>query len=794
MPDIERQIRAIVRRPGMVLAIAFSIVALCVVLALRLRLVTDLAALLPSDDPAVLATQRVQDRLGGVTPLQIAIESPRRDANLRFAKTLAASLAREPKSLVEHVAIGIQDERAFVERNRWLYVELADLEHARDRLRHELALRKNPLLVDLDDDGESLDAIEARIRARAKQVDRYPDGYFMTADGGLAVILVWPPEAQFREHAGEALVERVEAVIAEARAREPDPAMRVRLAGSIYDSILERHALESDLAWSSGLCVLLVSLVVALFYGRLRAVPLMAAPALCGVAVALGAGSLAFGQLNASTAFLGSIILGNGINAAIIQLARYEEERRAGASLEDAVARSVTGTMRATATASLAAAIAYGSLMLTTFRGFSQFGAIGAIGMAAAWVATIVVLPALIAVVDRRRDVARVRRGIAFGVPFAMLAGRWPRAVLGAALVISLGAIAVVVPYLRDPFEYDLRELRSVQSADRRELRARIESIFGTLTPTILLAERQDQTAELAQALRERGTGVLGEVLSLDRVMPGSPELQQRKLAVLAEIRALFADARRLDPERVARYERWEPPAALVPVTPAQLPLGIVRPFRDVRGELAPVVIAYRSPAISYWNGRDLLRLAAVVRTVRLADGSEVHAGGNAVVFAGMIEAIVRDGPVATFASLIGVALLVIVLARGLRGAAIVLAALVIGVLWMVGGAALAGERVNFLNFIALPLTFGIGVDYAINIYLRHREHGPAKIVETLRATGGAVALCSLTTTIGYASLLVADSQGLRSFGALAILGELTCLSVALLLLPAWLGQRRGSR
>ena len=32
---------------------------------------------------------------------------------------------------------------------------------------------------------------------------------------------------------------------------------------------------------------------------------------------------------------------------------------------------------------------------------------------------------------------------------------------------------------------------------------------------------------------------------------------------------------------------------------------------------------------------------------------------------------------------------------------------------------AVAGVRLSFINFIALPITFGIGVDYAINIYGR---------------------------------------------------------------------------
>jgi hypothetical protein len=54
-----------------------------------------------------------------------------------------------------------------------------------------------------------------------------------------------------------------------------------------------------------------------------------------------------------------------------------------------------------------------------------------------------------------------------------------------------------------------------------------------------------------------------------------------------------------------------------------------------------------------------------------------------------------------------------------------------------------------------------------------------------VRTTGGAVTLCSVTTVIGYASLLVARNQALFSFGVLAVLGELACLAAALLAFPA---------
>ena len=123
---------------------------------------------------------------------------------------------------------------------------------------------------------------------------------------------------------------------------------------------------------------------------------------------------------------------------------------------------------------------------------------------------------------------------------------------------------------------------------------------------------------------------------------------------------------------------------------------------------------------------------------------------------------------------------------------AIVVGTLLLGVAWMIGIAAAADVKLNVLNFIALPITFGIGVDYAANVYLRYLQERGDKapldgrgVAQVLRSTGGAVVLNSLTTILGYGTLLLAHSRALRSFGALAVLGELGCLSAAMLLLPS---------
>jgi predicted RND superfamily exporter protein len=107
----------------------------------------------------------------------------------------------------------------------------------------------------------------------------------------------------------------------------------------------------------------------------------------------------------------------------------------------------------------------------------------------------------------------------------------------------------------------------------------------------------------------------------------------------------------------------------------------------------------------------------------------------------------------------------------------------------MFGAMTVLGLKLNFVNFAVLPITFGIGVDYAVNLYQRYRQAG--SVEEALATSGGAVALCSLTTIIGYATLVTADNQAIQSFGLTAVLGEVTCLSAALFALPAVLSLRR---
>jgi predicted RND superfamily exporter protein len=744
---------------------AFALVtALAVAMAARLQLHTDFAEMLPSADPAVRALEQLKERVDGTAMLQLAIESPDRDANLRIAAQIAEALRREPREVVATVAYDVRAERQFFLDRRWLYVPLAELEALRQRLEG----RKNPLYVDIEDDPRAdLD----RTHGLGQRLDRFPTGFFEGEDGRLVVVVARPPGGLFGENAGERLAQAARRVLSQIAL----PAgMTVGLTGDVTAQLEERAALERDLVWATAVCVTLVCLVVVLFYGRVRALPLVGAPALVGVALALAAAERCFGYLNASTAFLGSIVVGNGINFPIVQLARYQEERRAGAAPRDAAETAWRATLRPTGAAALAAALAYGSLTLTRFRGFSQFGVIGAVGMIAAWLAAATLLPSLIALwPGSDRPAAR---------SFALPSAKRPRLVLGLVLAATAASLLPLPRYLRDPFEYDFRKLRNKRSLESgaAALAPRVDRVFGrTITPSVVLADSRAHAAEVKRLILSRDrAGLLDEVTTLDDLLPGDAGTQHKKLAVLA-------DLRRLIDELAPNEKALRPPESLAPVEERDLPEMLRRPFIERDGSAGRIVLVYHAPAFDVWDGRQLERLAALIDPLPLGDGTVLRSSGQAVVFTSMIRSIEHDAPIATAAALAGVALLTLLLAG--RAAPLVLGALLCGVSWMAGAAAAFGVRTNFLNFIALPITFGIGVDYGVNMVLRFRKDG------TFASTGPAVALCSLTTIIGYGALLAADNQALRSFGTLAILGEIACLSAALLALPAYLMRRRTS-
>jgi len=371
--------------------------------------------------------------------------------------------------------------------------------------------------------------------------------------------------------------------------------------------------------------------------------------------------------------------------------------------------------------------------------------------------------------------------------------------VCGVALAGALGATAIVARYVvHDPFEYDTTRLRSEgpEAVTARSWMALSDRTFGRgySARTYIAADRLDQIPLIGGALRAHDAHLpaahqtFGSVTS---ILDFIPEDQPQKLAILANIRRLLDDdalAALTDRER-AELAELRPPDDLAPITAQTLPPMVKDQLEEKDGRIGYIISIRPAPQLDEWNGHDLIRFATAVRTLQLGDGETVTTSGASVIFADIVTSIAGDGPRVTAVAAFGLVVMVLLLVGRNRRAVAVLLATAAGSLLMVAVCAVLDLKVNFLDFVALPITLGIGVDYAINIAHRHdREPDPIK---TLRTSGSAVFICSLTTMIGYGSLLISDNLAIRGFGLASLIGEIACVGTALVLVPALLAVRQ---
>jgi predicted RND superfamily exporter protein len=91
----------------------------------------------------------------------------------------------------------------------------------------------------------------------------------------------------------------------------------------------------------------------------------------------------------------------------------------------------------------------------------------------------------------------------------------------------------------------------------------------------------------------------------------------------------------------------------------------------------------------------------------------------------------------------------------------------------------------NPANLMAVPMILGIGVDYSV--YVVHEFLEQKGRYRMSPGTAIAVTVDSLTTLIGYGSLLIASHRGLQSLGKVLTLAVAFCTFMSIIVLPAFL-------
>ena len=803
---MNRLSNSLVKFSWLITLASLALAGVCMTYTIELfkNLRPDLEELLPTTARSVIDLAEVKSRLTSIDNLAVLIRTQNSVAGRKFQDALAHELETLPTSLISSVEYRINRELEFFKARRALYIDTSDLTQIRDFIRDRIDYEKqlyNPLNIfrasELPEPMLDFKVLQKKYDGKVGAYSRFPDGYYSTPDGTKRVILVNMPGSNVGMAGVQALKKAVVEAVERVGPSRFSPDLEISYTGGVENTIEEQAALIADLELSTLVVMGLVTFVLWFFFRTIRATLAVIFSLLIGTIWTFGASYFAVGYLNANSAFLGAIVLGNGINCGIIFLARYLEERRNGLNHPSALEIAISRTAHSTLAASLAAGLSFGSLMLTEFRGFRQFGIIGLIGMSLCWIAAYTVLPAALTLMEKIKPIMtperkKPKRFISGSL--AYLIQKFPKPLWGLSIGLTIAAGLFYSKFSPSILESDLSKLRNKVSMERGSgyLSKYVDEIFQRyLSPLVILPKTLEETDRIATLLRakQKELGENSLIANVQTIQDFLPKDQPQKIRLIHEIQTLLPPKilLRMSESERTRVRDFFTPEATRTIEMTSLPKLILDKFTEKDGTIGKLVLI-EPPLTEVTRERDpLIGFIHLLRSVTdsVAPGSPV--AGGLPISADMLEAIARDGPKATLFAFLAVIVLVILLFRQFRAILLVLFALVLGVFWLGGLIFALDLKINFLNFIALPITFGIGVDYGVNIFQRYQQEGRGSILQVIKGTGGAVGLCSVTTIIGWGSLLIADNQAFVSFGRLAVLGEITTLLAALVALPAFL-------
>jgi predicted RND superfamily exporter protein len=339
---------------------------------------TSLHDTFEESDPVVVAMHRMDERMGGIRPLEVMIQAED-EGRLADPDVAAAVVAFEAWAETQE---GILRSTSYTDYLHETWARLAGLGRNEDGSRDGTDPRAFPL--------ESRERIDA-LRVLLSRVTPDPSALYLTTDGRRARIELRVGDIGARRSSA-----LIEAVQAEAERRFTPLGLTVSLTGEAYIGSRGIEAVVSDLLSSLALSSVLIFLLLVVLFRSLRyavlSIPPNVLPLACATAWMVVRGI----PLHAGTAIVFSLAVGVGVDGTIHTIARLLEEQSLGLDREAAILRMARGTGRAIVISAASLMLGFGVLTFSSFVPVRAFGELVAVAMAASLLATLVLQPVLV--------------------------------------------------------------------------------------------------------------------------------------------------------------------------------------------------------------------------------------------------------------------------------------------------------------------------------------------------------------------------------------------------------------
>lgn len=734
---------------------------LSLLLASRLRVDSDLLSLMPKKDPSIMALRALEEEEGGVNLVTIAV-SGKPENTQPFLAALQAKLEASPR--VDYALYDIDDELAW--RLGLVTLKKDELESIRDRLKGALALGPgiaNPFisarLLDLGPMTDKLSQADARAGLMATQ--------------GMERLVIRPNgRAQDLPFARELMAEIHGAM------EELDPKAHgvhnTWISGAYRFNVEDYEGILYDVSTTGMASVAMLVLTMLLAFRDPRVLGYLMLPMLLATAWTFGLAGASIGTVNTFTSVLGALLTGLGIDYSVHLYTRYREERATAESLEEAIVRTWDHVGPPCMAAALTSAAGFSALMFAQFKGFRQMGLLLSVGLMLCLSASLTILPPLLKWRERiPKPWGRFRPGLRR--PNRPPTYRFaPLALIGMVFVTLVSGVFI----RRIQFEYDLSELRreGMAYADLTDLQKELTRA----SYAAIVASYPDDASLTAAHERISAQIASGELQHIERITSIRtifPADQDERLAILREIAGFTRDPNYgyLPPGVRQNLDRLAA-TKLDAMGPDDLPRGL----RHLLGANHGTHRILLFPSGNVWDLREVRLLRdEVVQAV-----PDVPVAGEYMALGSLADIVQKDAPRVALIALVLAFLGTLVDISRPKQALSVMGVLLAGMVWAGGALSLSHVKISIINFVGIPILLGIGVDVIIHLLHRIAEEGPGKVLKALTTTGWAAGISTATNVMGFASLVLATNEGIRSLGMLVLVGLTTLTVAAFLLVP----------
>jgi predicted RND superfamily exporter protein len=803
--------------PLWVLGVAILFAVLMGNYALQLKIDTDLANLLPEQNPHVQSLDKLQATVGGETAMEVAVKSPSFEDNKRFIN----DLTRESLKLYDEGSEDYFFKRAefkkdtdFLEDNALYFATHNELDDIKAYLRDEIQKAKedaNPFLVDFGDEEEETESTEMGDFEESYDA-LIPSEYPISADSTIAVFKLYPTGSKSDLSYLRRMFSSYDSLLTEMNPAQYNAEMEVEYGGRLKRHLSEIDSIMGDVfkSFASGISSVLLLVMFYFsfkkyinyrrgdeegkehgFWEHLLRLPVpilvIGIPLVISLAWTFGITYFVLGTLNTMTSVLFVILFGMGIDYGIHYYARYIEFRADGKPIMDSLIETYENTGSAILVSGLTTAFSLFVLILAQFRGFSEFGFIAGSGIILALVSMLFMIPPLLVIFERFNWILfNEREGSSDRSESLMHRFPFARSIVVMGLLISVG---VSLNYQHLNFQYDFGELEPEfpEYAEFNELENQVSS-SDKRNPAYILADNQEQVIEILEKLRHRmatdtTSPTILDVEALPERFPPSDTAANAKLQDIAEVRELLKDPFLVEQEDEQLDKLRKAAQTTEQLNINQVPDYFKSQFVTQEGEIGNFVMVY--PSVGLSDGEKSIAFKNDVGKVELDSGEVFYAASTSIIAAEMLELMREESPYMVAATFLMVFVLMLISFKSLRWAIIAMLPLVVGLLLLFAIMMFTGMMFNFYNLVVLPAILGIGEDNGVHLAHRYREEGKNSMWDVLSSTGQHVTIGSLTTMLGFSGLLFTNHPGLQSLGMMAVIGIGMTLVAALTFLPA---------